>query len=238
VKRAKRPFFIWLHLFEPHYSYQQPPGAPVFGADEQARYDAEIWHVDQQLGRLFAGLRNQAAWDDTVLFVTGDHGEAFGEHADRFHASNLHDPQYRTAALLRIPGVPGKRVTSAVTFTDIAPTLTRVLGDRQSFEQLRGRSLTPLLHGGALPNDSRSFISETFSVDDGHAYMAALVEHPLKLIYTESGRRFQLFDLNADPDERVALEPAAHAGGAQLKRELIAYLERARPQAVDVARPP
>jgi arylsulfatase A-like enzyme len=228
VERAKRPFLLWLHLFEPHYSYEQPPGAPTFGDDEQARYDAEIWHVDQQVGRLVKELRRLGVWDDTLLFVSGDHGEAFGEHQDRWHGSNLHDPQLRPAALLRVPGVSGKRIREAVTFTDIAPTIARVLGDRQIFEQLRGRSLTPFLHRKPLPPGSNGFIAESFSVDDGRAYQAAFIDYPLKLIYVEEGRRFSLYDLARDPAEQRPIQPGADSRAAPLWRALVGYLERSR----------
>jgi arylsulfatase A-like enzyme len=229
VERSKRPFMLWLHLFEPHYSYEQPPGAPTFGDDEQSRYDAEIWHVDQQVGRLVKELRRLGVWDDTLLFVSGDHGEAFGEHQDRWHGSNLHDPQLRPAALLRVPGVSGKRISDAVTFTDIAPTIARVLGDRQIFEQMRGRSLTPFLHRKPLPAGSNGFIAESFSVDDGRAYQAAFIDYPLKLIYVEEGRRFSLFDLERDPAEQRPIEPGADPRAAPLWQALVGYLERSRP---------
>jgi arylsulfatase A-like enzyme len=232
TQQARRPFLLWLHLFEPHYTYEQPPDAPRFGGDEQSRYDAEIWHVDRQLGRLIRALKEQAVWDKTVLLVSGDHGEAFGEHDDRWHGTNLHDPQLCPAALLRIPGVVGKRIKEAVTFTDLAPTLTRLLGDRQSFDQLRGRSLTPLLHRPTLPAGSGSFVVESFSVDDGHAYQAALVAYPLKLIYIEEGRRFSLFDLSQDPGERRPLDVDSDPRAAPLQQELIGYLERARPRSL------
>jgi arylsulfatase A-like enzyme len=228
LQRAKRPLLLWLHLFEPHYRYEQPPGAPVFGQDEQARYDAEIWHVDRELGRLLRALREQGLWDNTLLLVAGDHGEAFGEHDDRWHGTNLHDPQLRPAALLRIPGVVGKRIREAVTFTDIAPTLARVLGDRDTFDKLQGRSLTPFLHRGKLPEGSNGFIAESFSVDDGRLYQAAFVDYPLKLIYVEEGQRFSLFDLERDPGERRPLDPLADPRGAPLYRALVGYLERVR----------
>ncbi len=228
LEQGKRPFLLWLHLFEPHYSYEQPPGAPAFGADERSRYDAEIWHVDQQLGRLVKELRRLGVWDDTLLFVSGDHGEAFGEHQDRWHGSNLHDPQLRPAALLRVPGVSGKRIAEAVTFTDIAPTIARVLGDRQIFDQLRGRSLTPFLHRKPLPAGSNGFIAESFSVDDGHAYQAAFIDYPLKLIYVEEGRRFSLYDLARDPGEQRPIEPGADRRAAPLWHALVGYLEHSR----------
>jgi arylsulfatase A-like enzyme len=236
VAAVRRPFLLWLHLFEPHYTYEQPADAPVFGSDDQARYDAEIWHVDRQLGRLVTGLRELGAWDKTVLFVTGDHGEAFGEHDDRWHGSNLFDPQLRPAAMLRIPGVPGKRIDVSVTFSDVAPTLARVLGDRQTFDQLRGRSLAPLLHRARLPDDDNTFIVESFSVDDGHAYQAAVVSHPLKLIYVEEGRKFSLFDLAADPAEQRPLDVLGEPRAAPLMRELVSYLERARPRSLSTNR--
>jgi arylsulfatase A-like enzyme len=230
LERARRPFLLWLHLFEPHYRYEQPPGAPVFGSDERSRYDAEIWYVDQQLGRLVNGLRKLELWDSTVLFVTGDHGEAFGEHDDRWHGTNLFDPQLRPAALLRVPGVNGKRLDVSVTFTDIAPTLARVLGDRQTFDALHGRSLAPLMHHRTLPEGENSFVAETFNIEDGRSYQAALVAHPLKLIYSEEGQRFSLYDLADDPSERQPLDPSSDPRAAPLARELIGYLERNRPR--------
>jgi arylsulfatase A-like enzyme len=229
VEQAPRPFLLWLHLFEPHFRYEQPPGAPSFGTDDQARYDAEIWHADHELGRLLAALRRLELWDTTVLLVTGDHGEAFGEHGDRWHGSNLFDPQLRPAALLHVPGVPGKRIQQAVTFTDLAPTLARILGDRQSFDLLRGRSLTPLLHHAQLPpEDADAFVIENFAIEDGHAYQAALVKYPLKLVYVEQGRQFSLFDLSRDPAELEPLEPSLDARGPAMLTELGAYLERVR----------
>jgi arylsulfatase A-like enzyme len=232
VRAARRPFLLWLHLFEPHYTYEQPPDAPLFGGDERARYAAEIWHADHQLGRLIRALQEQGVWDKTLLLVSGDHGEAFGEHDDRWHGTNLYDPQLRPAALLRVPGLVGKRIKDAVTFSDLAPTLTRLLGDKQSFEQLRGRSLTPLLHRGKLPPDAGAFVVESFSVDDGHAYQAALIAYPLKLIYVEEGRRFSLFDLSRDPGERKPSDPAADVRAGPLMNELVGYLERARPRSL------
>lgn len=232
LERARRPFFLWLHLFEPHYAYEQPPGAPRFGGDEQARYDAEIWHADAQVGRLIAGLRALGVWEKTVFLATGDHGEAFGEHDERFHGSSLFEPQLRTAALLRIPGMPGKRVDMSVGLSDLAPTIARVLGDRESFEQLRGRSLAPLFHHRRLPEDDNVLLAESFSVDDGHAYQAAVISYPLKLIYVESGRRFSLFDLRADPGERRPIEPHTDGRAAPLMTELVGYLERARPRSL------
>jgi arylsulfatase A-like enzyme len=228
---VKRPFFSWLHLFEPHYLYEQPPDAPLYGPGDRDRYDAEIWHVDRQLGRLFRGLRAQGVWDKTLVFVTGDHGEAFGEHGERWHGASLFEAQVRTPALLRVPGLVGRRVGQAVTFTDIAPTLLRIIGDRAGFDAMRGRSLTPLLHRKRLPEAPSSFVIETFSVADGRAYHAAVIDFPLKLVYSEDERSFRLFDLEHDPREREPLD-LSDPRTQPLLHELIGYLERQRPRAL------
>lgn len=236
LEQVKQPFLLWLHLFEPHFRYEQPPDAPQFGPDERARYDAEIWHVDKQVGRLVDALHERGLWDTTLLLVTGDHGEAFGEHDDRWHGSNLFDPQLHTAALLRVPGVSAKRVQAGVTMTDMAPTILRVLGEREAFARLHGRSLTPLLHHGALPPaDDVGFVSETFSVEDGRSYQAAYVAWPLKLVYIEQGRQFALYDLARDAGEHEPLEPASDPRAAPLLKELVGYLEHTRPRSLGAA---
>lgn len=220
---VRAPFFLWLHLFEPHFTYEQPPAAPVFGADEQSRYDAEIWEADRQIGRLVDRLREGGQLERTILLVTGDHGEAFGEHGDRWHGSNLYDPQVRTAALLRVPGLPARTVEEAVTFTDLAPTLLNLLGVERDFGRLRGRNLAPLLLGGALSPER--FVIEGFSVDDGHAFMMAVVQMPHKLVYVEDGHKLELFDLFADPEERAPLSARSSGAGAELEGHLFEYLE-------------
>jgi hypothetical protein len=79
-----------------------------------------------------------------------------------------------------------------------------------------------------LPAGSNGFVAESFSVDDGHAYQAAFIDYPLKLIYVEEGRRFSLFDLSRDPSERRPLEPASDPRAAPLVRALVGYLEHVR----------
>ncbi len=223
LQRAdSRPFFLWMHLMEPHFAYEQAPGAPKFGNDELARYDAEIWEVDRQVGRLLEFLSAQGLRDKTIFWFSGDHGEEFGEHGQRWHNSNLYDPQVRTAALLRVPGIPGRTIYDAAGFTDLAPTLLNLLRINQGFDQLRGRNLTPLLLGGQVEPDH--FVLEFFTVNEARNFSAALVRWPYKLLYTERGRRFQLFDLQTDPAEARPL--AAEAVLKSMKHNLIGYVER------------
>lgn len=217
-----RPFFLWLHLLEPHYLYQQPPDAPRFGTTERDLYDAEIHEADRQVGRLIDGLVARDAWAHTVFLVTGDHGEEFGEHGERWHTSNLYEPQVRTAGLLRIPGVEPRRVSAAVTLIDFTPTLLDLLGLPQPLEQMHGRNLIPLLHGEAAPLPP--FFLENFRVHDGGGYQLGVVAYPHKLLYREDDASLELYHVEDDPAERRALPLDASAAA----RELASLLHRFR----------
>ena len=83
AERPRRPFFLWMHLFDAH----QPYTAPV--ADRlrsPSVYDAEIGVLDRAVGLVVDELRRQGRLDDTLVVVTADHGESLGEHGEKTHA--------------------------------------------------------------------------------------------------------------------------------------------------------
>jgi choline-sulfatase len=77
------PFFLWIHLFEPHAPYRT------------GSYAGEVTDVDREIGRFFAALRELRLWDDTVLTVTSDHGESLGEHGEDTHGFFIYDSTIR-----------------------------------------------------------------------------------------------------------------------------------------------
>ena len=145
AKVSGKPFFLWVHLVEPHYAYERAPDAPNFGGDDPALYDSEIWAVDQQVERLVGYLREHGLFDHTLLYLSGDHGEEFGEHGQKWHGTNLYQPQIHPAAMLYAPGLKPRRVKQATTFTDVVPTVMNLLRVKEGFGTLRNRNLTPLL---------------------------------------------------------------------------------------------
>ncbi len=209
---------LWVHLVEPHAAYEQPPGAPVFGEQDRHRYAAEVHHVDAQLARLIEGLRARGRWDDAALLVVGDHGEAFGEHGVRFHGSRLHEAQVRTAALLRAPGVPGRRVEAPVQHADLIATAQNLLGVRAGFDRLEGRNLAPALRGEPLPRPE--VVLELFQQATGRLYNGAVVRWPLKLLHAPWSEETVLYDLAADPGETTDLSASRPADVEALMRVL------------------
>lgn len=222
---GRAPWFLWLHLVEPHYVYEQSPAVGSFGSDEQALYDAEIAEADRQVGRLVDGLSARGLLDETVLLVCGDHGEEFGEHGNRWHGSNLYDPQVRSAGLLRAKGLTPARFTAPVTLTDFAPTVLDVLGVNADWQRYEGRNLLPAFSGGDLP--PTPLILESFKVDSGAEYQLALVDYPLKVIYSATSSTLRLYNLSIDPAERHDLYPANDSPSRALVERLYQTLESA-----------
>lgn len=222
LKSGKQPFFLWVHLLEPHYAYEPPKEARRFGEERVDLYDAEIWEADRQLGRLLNALRKRKLWDDTIVIVSGDHGEEFGEHGQRFHGSNLYEPQVRTALILRVPGVAAQRVTAAASLTDLSPTLLNLLGLRAAFTQTHSRNLTPALFG--QPLERSWFVSELFEKSNFSKYQASLIDWPLKLIYSGASGELQLFDVREDPLEKQPIA-ATDAKATAMRTLLLSFLD-------------
>src|SRR5450432_1424064 len=86
-----KQFFAWAHYMDPHDQYNKHPESPDFGNKNRDRYDSEVFYADLWLGKLLDFARAQPWWKDTVLIVSADHGEAFGEHGFYKHAFEIWD---------------------------------------------------------------------------------------------------------------------------------------------------
>src|SRR4029078_6574388 len=125
------------------------PEVPPFGSDDMARYDGEIRFTDLHIGRLLDALRAKGLYDRTVVVVTGDHGEGFGEHGVQMHGYHLYAAQTRVPLIIRVPGLAPRRVAAPAAHVDILPTLATRAG-AAPVAGTPGRSLVDLL-AGATP---------------------------------------------------------------------------------------
>ena len=143
--QADESFFLWVHLFDPHYPYAAPGEVdPAHDA-----YQAEISYADQQLGRLIAELEREGRLANTAIVLTADHGESLGEHGEISHGHLLYDGTQHIPLVMAGPEIESPRVIQgAVSLIDIAPTVTDWLGlDAPEFKRHGGRSLFSLLIG-------------------------------------------------------------------------------------------
>lgn len=211
-----RPFFLWVHYWDPHDLAELPPGMGAKEAREamvapgvQPLYAEEVQYMDSQIGRLFAGLREKGLYDDTLVIVVADHGQGLMDHDWPAHRL-LYQEQIRVPLIVRVPGTTSApAVADLVRTVDIFPTILDYLG-LEPPRPVSGRSLRALLEG--TPDAPRRAFADQINGYDWNAgmvrerplddFLYAAIERDWKLIYRP--RHFaasELFDLANDPRE-------------------------------------
>jgi arylsulfatase A-like enzyme len=198
--RRDRPFFLYVHVPDAHdYGGADMKNLPAEPGKLKALYDRGVADADERLGRLLSGVD----FSRTVVIVTADHGESFGEHGARRHKTSPSNEQLRVPLLVRGPGAPkGARPAVLARSIDILPTALDLLGVPAP-APIEGRSLAPALRGERLAE--RPAVSEPY-VEGGYAL--TLQSARWKLVRLPDGGT-RLFDLSADPaEERPLSDPA------------------------------
>ena len=192
------PYFLWVHFVDPHKLYIDHDGFEPYGRSSMDRYDGEVRFADSHAGRIFQYLEAQDALEDTIIVLTSDHGEAFGEHDMRHHGWDLYEHQIRVPLMFYVPGAEPRAVSQAVSLIDLAPTIVDLMGDTIP-DDFRGRSLLPAMARGEepalvpifaeLPPGPFNTPKRSFSLGDW------------KLIHHPRGNHYRLFNLQTDPGE-------------------------------------
>lgn len=130
----RHPFFVWIHLYDPHAPYNPPAeflSKAASGQPETAvsvAYDGEVAYAGAQVARVLDWLRAQSLINSTLVVVAGDHGEGLGDHGERTHGMLLYDATLRVPLIVSAPGRAAARRDDAVSLIDVAPTLLRAAG--------------------------------------------------------------------------------------------------------------
>ena len=204
----KRKTFVWVHLFEPHEPYVAHEGFD-FGSRSIDRYDSEIAYVDRQVGRLLSWV--QLHRPNTVIALTGDHGEAFAEHGAHYHGNSLYEEQIRVPLLISAPGMTGRLVPGAGQSIDLPVTFLS-LAQLPIPASMRGRDLSPWMAG-----DAPRLMSPAF-VELGNE--KAIITGRYKLIYDARREVSELYDLHEDPGEKRNLAAKKIRLAADLKEKI------------------
>jgi len=197
-KKRDKPYFLWLHYFDPHDDYLTHPRFD-YGPRNVHRYDSEIAFTDHHLGRLFTVLHEEKRYRNTIIVLTADHGEEFNDHGHQRHTHQMYDEVIRVPLMIRAPGLPPGRVEAAVAGIDVPPTILRLAGVPVP-EAFRGRAL-PVVDDTFYVDASQPVFSETRREVDRQA----IILDGWKLIEDKDKKTYQLFDLDLDPKERVNL---------------------------------
>jgi len=215
----EKPFFLWLHFFDPHANYDPPKEAAArFPGDP---YRGEIHYADHELGRVFQALDAAGELDRTLFVFTSDHGDSLGEHGERTHGLFVYESTTRVPLLLAGPGVPkAGKVTSLARTVDLVPTLCDLLR-LDCGGELDGASLRPLWAGEPA---SRSAYLETFTPREnfGWSELRALRDATRKVIDAPRPEGYALDTDTAEARDLLAgtAEPRADERFRRLFAEL------------------
>lgn len=140
-----KPFFIFLHYYDPHWPHEAPEEYRRMYDDP---YYAEIAYWDHEFGRLLDEVDRLELAENTLVVLVSDHGEGRGQHGEYSHSCFLYDTTLHVPCILRCKGTipPGLVVESQVRLVDMAPTVLEFVGlASRVTEQMQGTSLLPLL---------------------------------------------------------------------------------------------
>jgi arylsulfatase A-like enzyme len=241
-RRADEPLFLYVHYLQPHFPYDPPepfrrlfsggrPGGDptremmhaVEAADAPgelrqlliACYRETLAFVDREVGRLVEALRRRGR--PTLLLLTSDHGEAFGEHGRFSHSSSVYDEMVRIPLMVEVPGAPAGVRREIAQNVDVLPTVLELLG-LEAPAALQGRSLAAPIRDG---RDGPGPAPRAFSRSAGERmYARALRIGRHKLIVTDFYETVELYDLAADPGEQQDLAEAHPVRAGYLQQEL------------------
>ena len=244
-EKAGQPIFLLVHFMDVHMPYRPPESVSgrftggyeeqlgtelprvravrrrIASGDEVARgfytatYDEEIAYVDDQLAALFAGLQQHGYWDDTLMILTSDHGEALFEHGRWEHGGSVFSEVVRIPFVVRGPGVRRGRNLAPISLTDLMPTVLDALGVELESE-MYGTSMWPSITGAPAPPERDLLIEGTLY----GAEQKAIVRWPYKMIYQTNPTATLLFDLERDPNELVDLSRLEPELAQQLRDSL------------------
>jgi arylsulfatase A-like enzyme len=244
-EHRRRPTFTFLNYFDAHDPYNPAPGArrpfkhAMAGKSraglEAARddYDDCLVDLDDKLGQLFAALKKNGRLDKTLIVITADHGESFGEHNLQGHGISLYKPELRVPLLVVYPDYApaGKVVPTAVSTRNIAATIIDLSGHGDT-SPFPGTSLarlweskekTPVFPDPIISevNRANKLVEELAHVPAARGIMRSLLDDHLVYIRNGDGVE-ELYDLSTDPDELhdLSRNPSHDADLTRLRESL------------------
>lgn len=203
---------------------------PIAESDRRSlvsQYDGGVAAIDHEIGELVSGLKKLGVYENTLLIVTADHGEAFGERNLLGHQVSVYQNQIHVPLLIKYPNSRQASTSDdLVSQVDLLPTVLDVL-DYEAPPYLQGRSLA----GNNLPGDrmilseSFPFFSQTWNVTRLNRTARALMSGPFKYIASTKGTQ-ELYRLSNDPEEEHNLYTRDNSDASILQSKLSSFLKR------------
>jgi arylsulfatase A-like enzyme len=254
LAETPQPFLAYFHLLPPHEPYHphrdfidrfrdgwraEPKEARFFSDDVseaelnrfRQQYDEFLAYTDHTFNRMLRFLEENGYLDNSIVVVTSDHGQLFERGIHGHVTRALYEPLLRVPLLISLPGQSERRdVTAPTSCVDLLPTLLHLTGQAIP-EWCEGRILP--LNGERVDSERPIFALEAKSNHKERPFTMAtfaMVKGDYKLLrylgYERYGEQYELFNIAADPEERVDLMASQAATAAELKQELLANIAR------------
>jgi len=215
-KNSQKKFFLWMHLYDPHYPYRPPE--PYLHEYAEHPYDGEIAFADEQVGRLVRYLKDKGLYQNTLIVLSGDHGESLGEHGEKTHGFFIYNATMHVPLIIRLPeNAAARTVTDLVSLVDLMPTVLAALGLEIPL-QVQGRSLLPELRGDKTDR-TRDLYGETFLPRLHFNWSELRATENAKYHFIDAPRP-ELYDLAKDPGEIHNLFPEKKAVAEEMRSKL------------------
>ena len=216
-----KPFFLWLHLYDPHSGYEPPEPFRTRFADMP--YDGEIAYADHELGRVITYLKQRGLYDRMLIIFASDHGESLGEHGEKEHGFFVYHSTLHVPLVVKPPLSNGFRphhVPDPVPIMGIAPTILATLKLHDSIEQqFETESLL-----ATRSSDSTPVYSESFYSFSSFGWSPVRTVNNISFQFIEAPKP-ELYDLRNDPYEKrnlIAEQPAVESVLSQKLKDLVA----------------
>jgi arylsulfatase A-like enzyme/Flp pilus assembly protein TadD len=233
------PFFLWVHLYDPHDPYDPPP--PFNNRFASQPYDGEIAYADSAVGKLIGEIGKHGLYDETLIAVMADHGESLGAHGENTHGIFLYDETLHVPLLFKLPGAhtTGKRIDARVRLVDVAPTILQEAGLAVP-KEMQGESLSALMRPAISPKavseEERSAYAETDYPHRAFGWSALRALRSGKYLYVRAPER-ELYNQVADPEAAHNLAGGAKAVADTLASQLDEFRSRTSQTLVELAKP-
>ena len=243
-QHPRGPFFMWIHLYDPHHPYDPPE--PYKSKYSSAPYDGEIAYTDSAVGKFLTQLRARGLYDNSVIAVMSDHGEALGDHGEDTHGIFLYDETIHVPLLIKLPSaaaslkapakkaLAGKRIDNPVELVDVLPTILQAVKIPVPPE-VQGESLLGMLPPKLASAQSAEVIAASFPARPAYAetdyphraygWSSLRALRAGKYLYIKAPRQ-ELYDQSADPKAEHDLSSASAAVTSTLAAQLDAFRQK------------